>query len=77
MAYVSERLQDGVVLLAQEQRRIVLHLATVNVVVYTNVLLHRATHTHTPRMELGHWVTGSMGHLSRPGHRAIILIDPV
>ena len=28
-------------------------------------------------MELGHWVTGSMGHLghlSRPGHRVIILI---
>jgi len=27
-------------------------------------------------MELGHWVTGSMGqlgHLSRPGHRVIIL----
>jgi len=26
-------------------------------------------------MELGHWVTGSMGHLghlSRPGHRVII-----
>ena len=20
-------------------------------------------------MELGHWVTGSMGHLSRPGHQ--------
>jgi len=29
-----------------------------------------------PDMELGHWVTGSMGHLghlSRPGHRVIIL----
>jgi len=24
-------------------------------------------------MELGHWVTGSMGHLSCPGHRVIIL----
>jgi len=24
-------------------------------------------------MELGHWVTGPMGHLSRPGHRVIIL----
>ena len=27
-------------------------------------------------MELGHWVTGSMGHLghlSRPGHRVIVL----
>ena len=27
-------------------------------------------------MELGHWVTGSighLGHLSRPGHRVIIL----
>jgi len=24
-------------------------------------------------MELGHWVTGLMGHLSRPGHRVIIL----
>jgi len=24
-------------------------------------------------MELGHWVTGSMGHLSRQGHRVIIL----
>ena len=27
-------------------------------------------------MELGHWVTGSMGHLGhllRPGHRVIIL----
>jgi len=27
-------------------------------------------------MELGHWVTGSMGHLghlSRPGHRVVIL----
>ena len=24
-------------------------------------------------MELGHWVTGSMGHLSRPGHRVITL----
>jgi len=23
-------------------------------------------------MELGHWVTGSLGHLSRPGHRVII-----
>ena len=31
-------------------------------------------------MELGHWVTGSMGHLghlSRPGHRVIILIPGV
>ena len=30
----------------------------------------------TPDMELGHWVTDSMGHLghlSRPGHRVIIL----
>jgi len=30
----------------------------------------------SPGMELGHWVTGSMGHLShlsRPGHRVIIL----
>jgi len=27
----------------------------------------------SPDMELGHWVTGSMGHLSRPGHRVIIL----
>ena len=30
----------------------------------------------TPDMELGHWVTGWMGHLghlSRPGHRVIIL----
>jgi len=30
----------------------------------------------TADMELGHWVTGSMGHLghlSRPGHRVIIL----
>ena len=29
-----------------------------------------------PYMELGHWVTGSvghLGHLSRPGHRVIIL----
>jgi len=29
----------------------------------------------TPDMELGHWVTGSMGHLghlSRPGHRVVI-----
>jgi len=29
-------------------------------------------------MELGHWVTGSMGHLShlsRLGHRVIILTD--
>jgi len=26
-----------------------------------------------PDMELGHWVTGSMGHLPRPGHRVIIL----
>jgi len=29
-----------------------------------------------PDMELGHWVAGSMGHLghlSRPGHRVIIL----
>jgi len=25
-------------------------------------------------MELVHWVTGSMGHLSRLGHRVIILI---
>jgi len=25
-------------------------------------------------MELDYWVTGSMGHLSRPGHRVIILI---
>ena len=32
--------------------------------------------TSAPDMELGHWVTGSMGHLghlSRPGHRVIIL----
>ena len=31
----------------------------------------------SPDMELNHWVTGSMGHLghlSRPGHRVIILI---
>ena len=30
----------------------------------------------TSDMELGHWVTGSighLGHLSRPGHRVIIL----
>jgi len=30
----------------------------------------------TSDMELGHWVTGSMGHLGhllRPGHRGIIL----
>ena len=26
-----------------------------------------------PDMKLGHWVTGSIGHLSRPGHRVIIL----
>ena len=29
-----------------------------------------------PDMELGHWITGSMGHLghlSRPGHGVIIL----
>jgi len=29
-----------------------------------------------PYVELGHWVTGSvghLGHLSRPGHRVIIL----
>ena len=26
-----------------------------------------------PDIELGHWVTGSIGHLSRPGHRVIIL----
>jgi len=29
-----------------------------------------------PDMELGHWVTvsmGHLGHLSRPGHRVIIL----
>jgi len=28
-------------------------------------------------MELGHWVTGSvghLGHLSRPGHRVIIIL---
>ena len=32
--------------------------------------------THRPDMELGHWVTGSvghLGHLSRPGHRVLIL----
>jgi len=32
--------------------------------------------TQEADMELGHWVTGSMGHLghlSRPGHRVIIL----
>jgi len=31
--------------------------------------------TSLPDMELGHWVTGSMGHLghlSRPGHRVIL-----
>jgi len=31
---------------------------------------------YDPDMEPGHWVTGSMGHLghlSRPGHRVIIL----
>jgi len=31
---------------------------------------------YVPDMELNHWVTGSMdhlGHLSRPGHRVIIL----
>jgi len=28
---------------------------------------------HRPDTELGHWVTGSMGHLSRPAHRVIIL----
>ena len=31
--------------------------------------IHQSTDTD---MELGHWVTGSMGHLSRPGHRVII-----
>ena len=35
----------------------------------------RLTYTCGPDMELGHWVTGSVGHLrhlSRPGHRVII-----
>ena len=31
------------------------------------------TSTPAPDMELDHWVTGSMGHLSRSGHRVIIL----
>ena len=37
---------------------------------------HDNRRTCIPDMELGHWVTGSMGHLghlSRPGHRVIIL----
>jgi len=29
--------------------------------------------TYLSDMELGHWVIGSMGHLSRTGHRVIIL----
>jgi len=36
-----------------------------------------ASHRRTrPDMELGHWVTGSVGHLGhllRPGHQVIIL----
>ena len=35
----------------------------------------RGTHCRPADMELGHWVTGSVGHfgrLSRPGHRVII-----
>ena len=37
-----------------------------------NNLLRWRTPVDAPDMELGHWVTGSMGHLghlSRPGHR--------
>jgi len=37
---------------------------------------HKRVYYAIPDMELGHWVTGSMdhlGHLSRPGHRVIIL----
>ena len=33
-------------------------------------------HVYTSDVEMGHWVTGSvghLGHLSRPGHRVIIL----
>jgi len=44
-------------------------------IIRTNRLefLGQVRSVHGPDMELGHWVTGSMGHLSRPGHRVIIL----
>jgi len=41
----------------------------------TDLSTCRARHDPSSDMELGHWVTGSMGrlgHLSRPGHRVII-----
>jgi len=34
------------------------------------------TYIYTSDVEMGHWVTGSvghLGHLSRPGHRVIVL----
>jgi len=43
---------------------------------FTTCYAASATKRSEPDMELGHWVTGSMrhlGHLSRPGHRVIIL----
>ena len=39
---------------------------------YTTSMYVTALQTRSPDMELGHWVTGSVGrsgHLSRPGHR--------
>ena len=40
---------------------------------WTHATFNSALSRCRPDMELGHWVTGSMGHLSRPGHRVIIL----
>ena len=40
------------------------------------LLVARHTALCTADTELGHWVTGSMGHLSRPGHRVIVFIQP-
>ena len=50
--------------------------STESIVPYSGSSEQRASFSvSTPDMELGHWVTGSVGHLghiSRPGHRVII-----
>ena len=66
---------DGEVEQEQQSKRGFFHLVSHR----KHRLLRRLAtdNAHTPDMELGHWVTGSMGHLghlSRQGHRVIILI---
>ena len=46
------------------------------IIINQQILIIMYDQVYQPDVELGHWVTGSVGHsghLSRPGHRVIIL----